>query len=171
MYIAQIDFEIFESVKDDSQGSAVYSLLATFLHDGRIGKDYQILKRESVITAFVSIPGEDAFSKFEGNPYIPEQLKKLDEIKLSQPDYKIIGKVIEAAEICKCQNSTAYILYTSIGSNSLTPLHCFDCFNSVPLYWLPRLKSGDFFRFMFGKTTIFPTTPFKYIVKPASDLH
>jgi len=145
MLIAQIDFEITEIADTDLQNSGIFSLLADFAHDGRIGSHYSVLKNDSTISSLVTIPAADAFSNFGDNPYIPDSLKRLDEVKISRPIFKILGKDLESAEVCQCQKSTGYILYTGGWSDSVTPLYCFDCFQPVPLYWLPRPENDDFF--------------------------
>lgn len=145
MFIAQINFEILQSVEDDKQADAVYNLLSCFLHDGRIGKNSQILESEKFITAFVTIPDADAFDNFQSNQYIPNFLEKLSEVNLSQPNFTILGKASDFVAVCECQNSSAYILYTGTWSSSVTPLFCFDCFDATPLYRLPRPELGEFF--------------------------
>jgi predicted nucleic acid-binding Zn ribbon protein len=145
MFIAQIDFEISRNVEDDEQEQGVYSLLASFLHDGRISEDYQILKSEKLITAFVTIPAEDAFVNFEVNPYIPKFIDELSKVNLLQPKFKVLGKVANFLASCECKDSSSYILYTGTWLSSVTPLYCFDCFKTIPLYRLPRPESGDFF--------------------------
>lgn len=145
MFIAQIDFVILRKIRGDEQDQVIYSLLASFLHDGRIGKDYQILKTDKVFSVFTKIPDLDAFENLENHKNIPDFLKKLTELNLSQPNYQILGKTSDLVANCECQNSSAFILYTGIWSSSVTPLYCIDCFNVIPLYRLPRREFGDFF--------------------------
>ena len=145
MLVAQIDFKILEKIDGDAQNSAIYEFLAVLLHDGRIGHGYPIVKNDSAITAFVTTATDDAFTNFEDGENIPKQLKKLDEVKLSQPKFRILGEEPDSDEICRCENSTAYILFTSALSNRVTPLFCFDCFTAIPLYRLPRPEKSDFY--------------------------
>lgn len=147
MYIAQIDFEVSGSITEEAQDQIVYNLLACFLHDGRIGNDYQILESEKSYTAFVTIPAEDAFDNFDSNPYISQIFSKLSEVNLLPPTFKILGNAIDFVADCDCKNSTAFILYTGTFSSSITPLFCYDCFNAIPLYRLPRPGSDGFFNF------------------------
>lgn len=146
MLAAQIDFEIFEAIDDADQNDAIYSFLSILLHDGRIGHPYIVMKSGATISALVTTAAEDAFSNFEAGEYIPKQLEKLDERKISRPKFKFLGEETDSDQLCRCPSPSGYILFTSAYANSVTPLFCFDCFAAIPLYRLPRPEKGDFFK-------------------------
>ncbi len=145
MYIAKIVFSLNERAPDDSHGQAIYNLLASLLHDGRIGPDYQILDEGMSLTALVAAPAADSFDDFSGTPYIPNFIATIIDAKISPPTFEILGRAMDFIDVCRCADAPGYILYTHYAAGSISPLHCFDCFNAVPLYRLPRLKSGEFF--------------------------
>jgi predicted nucleic acid-binding Zn ribbon protein len=145
MFISQIEFKIPKSFDRKDEQHEIYGFLATLLHDGRIGKNSHVLFDEKLITASVEIPDTDAFDNLEANQYLPKAIDRLKVVNISSPKFKIIGKALDFIEVCSCKNSSAYILHSSYASSSISPIHCFDCFNSIPLYRLPRFDSGDFF--------------------------
>jgi len=144
MLIAQIDFEIVESIGIEQQSDAIYSVLAAFLHNGRfLNENFAIFQTEKSLRTFVSVPSEDAFENCLNNKYISNSLQKLNELGLTQPNHKILGKETELSESCECKNSTAYILFTNFLSIQ-SPVKCFDCGLPFPLYRFSKKSSDDF---------------------------
>ncbi len=65
MFIAQIDFEISESVDNERQTDAIYSFLAALLHKGRIlDRGFAVFQTHNVFRTFVRVPAKDAFENF-----------------------------------------------------------------------------------------------------------
>lgn len=148
MLIAQIDFEILESIGVERQSDAIWSFLAAFLRDGRfLDENFAIFQTENTLRTFVSVPAKDAFENFLDNEYISNSLQKLNGIGLAQPIYKILGMETESSESCGCENPTAYILFTDFLSIQ-SPVKCFDCGFPFPLYHFPRTSSGDFYQIL-----------------------
>lgn len=144
MFTAKVSFRILREGEDESQNNAVYSLLAAYLHDGRIlNDDYFVIKIDGYFISFVSIPDADAFGHGNYGKYVLDDLSKLRENGLSQPSFEILGQDTERAEPCSCNESSAYILFTNYLSNH-SPLKCFDCGSPIPLYRLPKFPSETY---------------------------
>jgi predicted nucleic acid-binding Zn ribbon protein len=145
MFIAEIDFEVLESVGLEQQSDAIYSTLAAYSQDGRIlDENFGVFQADKTFKTFVSVPAEDAFENFLESKYISESLQKLNRVGLSLPNHKILGQETEHSESCKCKNSSAYILIANFLSIQ-SPLNCFECNLPVPLYRFPRPSSGNFY--------------------------
>jgi predicted nucleic acid-binding Zn ribbon protein len=147
MLTAQIDFEILGETDIDERDDRVYTFVSNLLKDGRTNDDYQVFKTDKTISIILTIPANDAFENFKGNKYIAQSLSKLSEVNLGQPTFKILGETIYLVPNCECKSPSSYILFTSLFSSSVSPLHCFDCFKACPLYRLPRKNDEGYERF------------------------
>ena len=69
-----------------------------------------------------------------------ENFQKLTQVGLSHPNFEILGKDTEFSESCKCENSSAFILFTNYLSIQ-SPIKCYDCGFPIPLYRIKQKKA------------------------------
>jgi predicted nucleic acid-binding Zn ribbon protein len=76
------------------------------------------------------------------NKYCKEGFEKLYNASSKEPEIIYIGENYVASDICNCDSSSHYIMYTTFCESSY-PFICGDCKNSVPLYKFPKTFDSE----------------------------
>jgi len=59
------------------------------------------------------------------------------------PEIRLIGDEPESARVCSCNETEAYVLFTTYISLE-SPLRCLACFGVIPLYRIPKTADGEY---------------------------
>lgn len=131
---------IFTYIPDvEEYADVVYLLwdyLGTLYKNGQILKGYDLVKHGSEYHAFVTVPENDALEEKHHNHYGIIALAKLEEVFLITSEE--MGKNMSCNDSCKCEQPSGYMLYSDFCLQE-SPLICWDCGKSVPLYKLPYI--------------------------------
>lgn len=95
-----------------------------------------MVKVKTGIEVYVNIQTADALSAEFNDKWSIECTADIRKLKV-EPKVTVLGEEPESNFLCECQKPANYILQT----NFLTiesPLSCFKCFGTVPLYKIPR---------------------------------
>lgn len=133
---------IFTYITDvEEYADVVYLLwdyLGTLYKNGQILKGYELIKKEQQYIAFVTVPENRALEEDRYNNNGIIALAKLEEVFTITSETQ--GKNLSCSAACTCKEPSAYMLYSDFCLQE-SPVICWDCGKSVPLYTLPFL--GD----------------------------
>lgn len=116
----------------------VDGLIVALQRGGQILSDeWPIAANRTMVRAFVSIPERTSLQRKHESKWVASQRDALTDAGLSQPSYTILGREPATLDPCRCNNPSAFILYTDLFSLE-SPLRCADCFGPVPLYRIPH---------------------------------
>lgn len=137
-YIAKIVvYRTQQPEQDQELVEALDSLFASWRMSGRVLGDI-LLTSESAETysSFVMIPDQDALEQQYDNIYVKADFERIAANANQPPVIEILGRDPSSAEVCSCQQSSLYVLY-SYDVALESPLRCGDCGQPVPLYRIP----------------------------------
>jgi predicted nucleic acid-binding Zn ribbon protein len=127
----------------DAQAEAFDLLLGSYRLDGHIlGGELMTIAREQRFECYAFIPAHDAFDPKLTGEWVHKRLEGLHSVHLSFPELIEIGCDPSEGEGCTCSEPPSLILFTTY-LRIQSPVRCGGCFHSVPLYRLPRFKSGE----------------------------
>ena len=138
MDIVEVRFKIKNDSNKEEQLSLINSLLGAYRQNGQvIGREFKIFQQDGEYVAFLSLPDTDSLANKYNNKYVDRDSARLNSLGLKNLVMKRLGKEPQASPVCKCDSRDGYILYTSYLSLE-SPLRCFNCFGTVPLYHIPK---------------------------------
>lgn len=133
---------IFTYITDvEEYADVVYLLwdyLGTLYKNGQILKQYELVKQGKQYIAYVTVPEKDALEEKNYNHYSIVALGKLEEIFTITEEVE--GENLGCNKTCQCENSSCYMLYSDFCLQE-SPIICWDCGKSVPLYRLPFISN------------------------------
>jgi predicted nucleic acid-binding Zn ribbon protein len=145
MYIQEISIDI-KSKKNKEELIEEFGLLMSFYRsNGQIqGKiETQFINGVKMVCLPFTLEKNSLENKYS-NLYVKQQTIKIEELCKSKLEFKTVGKSYASYKTpCNCKKSDFYILIT----NYLTiqsPISCGNCYNSVPLYRLPKYNSHEY---------------------------
>ncbi len=146
MDVVEVRFKINSDQNKDKQLDLIHSLLGAYRMNGQIlGREFVIFRQSEEYVTHVKLPDTDSLQDKHNNRYVNQSIEKLrNNIGLEQPIINKLGKDTDAASLCKCDAINGYILYTSYISLD-SPLRCFDCFGTIPLYRIPKTYDEEYY--------------------------
>lgn len=140
MDVVEVRFKIRTDRHKEKQLDVIHSLLGAYRMNGQVlGREFAIFENSHEYTTHLKLPDGDSLEDKYNNKYANRDIEKLSKIGLKQPKITKLGEDAEAAPVCRCGADNGYILYTSYVSLE-SPLRCFDCFSTIPLYWIPKTE-------------------------------
>jgi predicted nucleic acid-binding Zn ribbon protein len=133
MFAAELTFKRKPNSGTEECFDALDTLLSALRNNGQILDDHFFAESGSDFRGYVELPEVTSLDHQHDSKYVKLGYEKLAEAGLTTPLIKIVGKT-NTYKTCYCDNSASYLLYTTYSS----PVKCGDCFNSVPLYRLPK---------------------------------
>jgi len=129
-----------EKKEDLIDGLIIDDYLRALYNNNQIHRDYSIIKKDNVYSAFVTLIDKDSFDEKYDSIYVKEYKGKLN----AKCNIKIESLGTDAfwEENCECKNISGYMLFSSqfhIG----TPIVCIDCFRGVPSYRFPHMPQQE----------------------------
>lgn len=127
-----------EYVNREKADEDLYWYLAVLYKNGNCLSDYKVLAKETGYDVYIGMYNEYPIKeKAYRNKYIDEYGNLLkDSFDIS---YELLGELDGYAETCTCEQSSAYLMYTTQFDDEMLIL-CADCGGIVPLYKLPYLE-------------------------------
>jgi predicted nucleic acid-binding Zn ribbon protein len=117
------------------------SWLASFIRRGQIVGHEQQIRTAKGYRIFAQVPTTDALERKHSSQWVEREINELALHGLQSPKIKIIGASPAAPEYCDYEKRSSLILFTTFVALG-TPLHCGDCWKSIPPYLLPELDSA-----------------------------
>lgn len=132
----KIKFIPLKPIKNENEiVKLLWSYMSCLYKNGQILKSFEIVKRDDIYLAFVTLPEDDALDKKYNNIYVTKDLNKINE--LFKLELELIGENLNEEKTCTCiEKPCWYMLYSRflyVGS----PIICGSCGLSVPLYKFP----------------------------------
>ena len=139
MDFAKIIFSNMNQIEISAETIELFwGYLSSLYQNGQILKDYELIKQENTLIAYVTIPEKDSLDNKYNSIYTNMDLEKIEpNFKLS---FEIIGENLNCEASCTCNKPSWYMLYSD-SSSVESPVICGDCGKSVPLYKIPYLSS------------------------------
>lgn len=142
MYVVEITFARESRKNAAAQREAVESVLGAWLQEGHICvSEWQVLSSPQTFTTRVLAPAPDAFKSSRCSKYVKDDLKRLSNSNLAQPQIKFLGRDDYDGSTCSCKKPSRLYLFTTFLQND-PPLSCGDCGGTVPLYRIPKSEGG-----------------------------
>lgn len=115
--------------------SVVGSLLGSCYQNGQCETDHFFIKQANKRLSFlIKTPEKNSLAKRYANQYGKQAINRL---KAMHIDYKLelVGKDYYSRKVCRCSNSSGYILTNS--HSNVHIIRCIDCDGFLPLYRVP----------------------------------
>lgn len=119
----------------EEETDLISDYLSALFHNGQISIEYNIVKTDDCIFAFVSQADSDSLDEKYNSCYAAKDKEKIDSIY--EVTFETIGVDIYASDICTCKNSSYYVLIMDY----ISPISCGDCGNIVPIYKIPFIPT------------------------------
>ena len=126
----------------DPQVDAITWLIGAFVRNGNLVGESILAPEANGWSVYGMAPARDAFKRATRNVFVEQRIRGLVQAKLKQPHIRLLGKIPETAHDCRCPRPKSYILFTTF-LHLDPPLRCMHCIGTVPLYRLPRPKTGE----------------------------
>lgn len=94
-------------------------------------------ENQDSFTSLLVTPEKDSLDEKYFNKYCDRYLNELLEKSSQPPKYELVGNTCDVMDICDCEDSSHYIVFTTCLSYE-PPVICGDCLNPVPLYKFPK---------------------------------
>lgn len=145
MNIVEAKFKINNHEHGDKILELINSLLGSYRSNGQIlGQEFAIFQQNQEYITYLKLPDIDSLKKAYNNKYIAQNFEKLSNIGLEKPIFTILGEDAESASLCNCDTPKSYVLFTSYLCLE-SPLRCFDCFGTIPLYRIPKTYEEEYY--------------------------
>lgn len=138
MYTQEIQLSTKLVADKEKLHKEFYSLLISLRDNGQVQGDTDNLHFDNdKICCFPLTLAKDALHKKHNTPLIDKRIKSIEALANAKLQIKLLGKShIHESEVCKCERSEYYILFTTFLDLS-SPVRCGTCNHDVPLYKLP----------------------------------
>lgn len=145
MLVAKISCARLEPGDEEEQWDKFASLLGCLRMGGNtLGREWVASKSDAEFSCYVNLPDVDALREENLTAYAQDDLAQLASVGLGPMEHSIIGPQPDGHTVCECPASSWLILFTTY--LALQPaVKCGDCFQSIPLYRLPRFASGEYY--------------------------
>lgn len=144
MYAVELKFRIARRVSGDIQLQAIWSVLGLLRFNGNIlGMEFAPIPLGHYWFCRAFTPAKDSLQTKHYNEFLKKSLAELPKMGLRQPVAKVFGLIPESAERCFCRKHQAFYLSTNFLSVE-SPLRCFKCGGTSPLYEIPHHLSGQY---------------------------
>ena len=121
---------------------AITWLIAAFVRNGNLLEEFLLVAESKGWTVYGVAPARDAFHKANWNEFVQQRIAGLVQVKLKGPSIRFLGKVAELSAACRCERPRGVLLFTTFLQLE-PPVNCIQCNGTVPLYRLPRSKTGE----------------------------
>lgn len=143
-YMFSFEYLFFPDVQKttvlDFYDGDLSSFLGALVRNGQIiDQDWNMTEENGIIHLFCLAPEEDSLAQKYYNEYCKNNLFKLNELSLKEPEYRVLGHTVGLSDACTCIEPSYYILFTTF-LTGYSPVCCGDCNLMVPLYKLPLMK-------------------------------
>lgn len=148
MYVAEITFHLpartLEQAAQNALENAVYRLLAAWEHGGRMElSEPSMVQLPDRCVIYAYIPEPHTLDAALDRTPVKNALQELQALGIAAPDARVLGTAFAVEPNCHCDKHSSYILYTTLFSR-VSPLHCGDCFQPVPLYLIPPISNDSY---------------------------
>ena len=145
MDIVEVRFKINSAENEEEQLDLIHSLLGAYRMNGQVlGQEFAIFQQNQEYITHLKLPEVDSLEEKYNNKYINRDIEKLTNVGLDRPTVNKLGEDTDATPLCKCSRVNGYILYTNYIFLE-SPLRCFDCFGTIPLYQIPKTSTEDYY--------------------------
>lgn len=117
-------------------GHALSGFLADLFRNGQILRGWAVAQLDDGVEVSCAVPETDSLSPRHYGVGVGASFEKLLQSCSRRPDYRLVGRNVEAGNACECVSSSSYILFTTFVQTE-PPVICGDCGDHVPLYRLP----------------------------------
>jgi predicted nucleic acid-binding Zn ribbon protein len=143
MYTVKISFKPVKTNEIESLNDSVNGLLGAWRMNGQIlGKQFLIAEVKNGLEVYVNTPAADSLDEKFNNKYVTGDISRVKSLKV-EPKVTVLGKEPESAMQCECPKIAKYILFTTYVSWE-SPLRCFECFGTIPLYRIPKTADDEY---------------------------
>lgn len=121
----------------------LWSFVGELRRGGQTVNEDNVILNRSPIRYTCICPERDSLNSQHHTAYARKAYNKLVRLSARKPDFKVRGETVDAPSACVCQKWPFLILFTHFLDDS-SPIVCGGFRNPVPLYRIPRLKSGNY---------------------------
>ena len=126
----------------NARTDAITWLIGALVRNGSLMNGCVLAADTSGWTLHGVAPARDALHTANWNEFVRQRINGLAEVNLKRPRIRFLGAVPETAPACQCAKQRGFLLFTTF-LHTEPPLRCLHCNGTVPLYRLPRSKTGE----------------------------
>lgn len=142
MLAVELKFDPLARGASDEKVDAITWLIAALVRNGNLLKEFFLVDESKGWTIYGAAPARDAFHKANWNEYVQQRIIGLRAVNLRRPRIRFLGTVPETSDACRCAKPRSVLLFTTF-LRLEPPVSCLHCNGAVPLYRLPRPKTGE----------------------------
>lgn len=143
MYVHRVEFCFRGNEPPEQLADVVEWFLSALRMNGQVcGREWPIYFQEDRCVAIVLSPEQGSLDPKYYGEHLKDRLREAETLGISITS-ATVAEDYSGANICRCADSSAYILYTTFVLLE-SPIRCLDCFLPVPLYKFPVMPSGDY---------------------------
>jgi predicted nucleic acid-binding Zn ribbon protein len=146
MYVTRISFSRMNSPAqgEESSTETVDRVLGTWRMNGQVcGREWPFVSEGSGYSITALTPERNSLESVFNSSYVTAALARAEAEGLHMA-WQSLGLDAESSPACSCANPSAYVLFTTYVTLT-PPIRCMDCFQSVPLYRMKPMDSGEFY--------------------------
>ena len=144
MYVQRVEFCFRGNEPPEQLVDVVEGFLGALRMNGQVcGREWPIYLQEGRCAAIVLSPEQGSLDPKYHGEYVKKRVREADALGISMT-FATVAEDCSGADICRCTDPSAYILYTTFISLE-SPIRCLDCFLPAPLYKFPVMSSGEYY--------------------------
>jgi len=143
MKVVKVNFETKRGADFDAVWLTINSLLGAWRMNGQVvSREFPTCRTKRGIEVYLNVPESTSLAKRYNSDYANKNLGELRKYG-ANPEIRLIGDEPESASVCSCNETEAYVLFTTYISLE-SPIRCLACFGVVPLYTIPKTADGEY---------------------------